>query len=400
MLPNPTQLDFVASPKRSMPQPRRVFALDALRATAAFLVCAQHVRNATLIDYEQISNPNPLQRVIYFSTHLGHEAVMIFFVLSGFLVGGSVLRTAERFRFSEYARARLARLWCVLIPCLGLTWLCDHFLVAYAPDILNGDLADQWHSLPTAGAFDASLSTLLGNTVFLQTVAVPIYGSNGPLWSLANEAWYYALFPLLYFCAIRGGPLRRAVCAAIAFSLLVYMPPIMLALFGVWLMGVSLEFLARLRKPPSWPRLLAAMTALLASLILARLNISSRLPSALPDYLIGISSAWLCLCFLRRDANAPAGATNRFKRLITHLSDISYSLYLSHFPVTLLIVAIALHGRRLSPNWTGMTACVAMLAILLFVAHFMWWAFERHTPKLRGWLGKLSAHLRPTNQLP
>jgi peptidoglycan/LPS O-acetylase OafA/YrhL len=400
MLPKPTQLDYGASPRPSAPEARRVFPLDALRATAALLVCAQHVRNATLIDYEQISNPNPLQRGIYFSTHLGHEAVMIFFVLSGFLVGGSVVRMAERFRFSEYARARLARLWCVLLPCLGLTWLCDHFLLAYAPDVLNGDLADQWHSLPRTGAFDASLSTLLANAVFLQTVAVPIYGSNGPLWSLANEAWYYALFPLLYFCAIRGAPLRRALCAAIACLLLVYMPPIMLALFGVWLMGVSLEFLGRLRKTTSWPRLLAAMLALIASLFLARLNISSRMPSALPDFVIGISSAWLCLCFLRRDATAPARATTRIKHFITHLSDISYSLYLSHFPVTLLIVAIAFHGRRLSPNWTGITACIAMLAVLLFVAHFMWWAFERHTPKLRSWFGKLSAQLRPSNQLP
>lgn len=28
---------------------------------------------------------------------------------------------------------------------------------------------------------------------------VPIFGSNGPLWSLANEFWYYVLFSLAAF---------------------------------------------------------------------------------------------------------------------------------------------------------------------------------------------------------
>jgi peptidoglycan/LPS O-acetylase OafA/YrhL len=35
------------------------------------------------------------------------------------------------------------------------------------------------------------------NAFFLQTIAGPTFGSNGPLWSLAYEWWYYVLFPLV-----------------------------------------------------------------------------------------------------------------------------------------------------------------------------------------------------------
>ena len=40
-------------------------------------------------------------------------------------------------------------------------------------------------------------ATFWGNLVFLQTILVPTYGTNALLWSLANEFWYYMLFPLL-----------------------------------------------------------------------------------------------------------------------------------------------------------------------------------------------------------
>jgi peptidoglycan/LPS O-acetylase OafA/YrhL len=38
---------------------------------------------------------------------------------------------------------------------------------------------------------------LLGNLVFLQAILVPTWGSNGPLWSLAFEFWFYIWFPTL-----------------------------------------------------------------------------------------------------------------------------------------------------------------------------------------------------------
>jgi peptidoglycan/LPS O-acetylase OafA/YrhL len=66
--------------------------------------------------------------VFYLATGLGHQAVMAFFVLSGFLVGGTVVSRAECGQWSwiDYAITRMTRLWMVLLPALLLTAFWDN----------------------------------------------------------------------------------------------------------------------------------------------------------------------------------------------------------------------------------------------------------------------------------
>ena len=107
-----------------------------------------------------------------------------FFVLSGFLVGGSVIRAGERFRLSDYVTARLCRLWVVLIPALLLTLAMETVTVVIAPDALKDVFAQQWHSGPDpSAAYGASLVTFLGNIAFVQKLWVPVFGTNRPLWA-------------------------------------------------------------------------------------------------------------------------------------------------------------------------------------------------------------------------
>lgn len=63
----------------------------------------------------------------YLIARAGHSAVVIFFVLSGYLISGSVFRmfAAGRWSWKRYSLHRLLRLWIVLIPGLMLTALCD-----------------------------------------------------------------------------------------------------------------------------------------------------------------------------------------------------------------------------------------------------------------------------------
>ena len=49
------------------------------------------------------------------------------------------------------------------------------------------------------------LPTLLGNLAFLQDFFARPYGSNGPLWSLSYEFWFYLVFPLLVGAGSVGG---------------------------------------------------------------------------------------------------------------------------------------------------------------------------------------------------
>ena len=98
--------------------PARDFGLDALRLLAAFLVVAEHARAAVFIPWTQLEGGRMLLAPFYALTSMGHEAVMVFFALSGFLVGGQAIRRLRRGTFSarDYALRRLVRLWIVMIP--------------------------------------------------------------------------------------------------------------------------------------------------------------------------------------------------------------------------------------------------------------------------------------------
>src|SRR6185369_3580509 len=112
-------------------------------------------------------------------TGLGNQAVMVFFVLSGFFVGGSILKSGEKFNLAGYSIARLTRLWVVLIPVLLITFLADKFVAANAPEALDGAYYALWNSGPqSAETYSSSATTLLGNVFFLQTILTPVFGTN------------------------------------------------------------------------------------------------------------------------------------------------------------------------------------------------------------------------------
>ena len=86
--------------------------LGLIRGGSALLVIVGHARNFLIVDSAEIINPTLLIKIFYLLTSLHHEAVMAFFVLSGYFVGGSVLGSLKRGHFTwiNYALARLPRL--------------------------------------------------------------------------------------------------------------------------------------------------------------------------------------------------------------------------------------------------------------------------------------------------
>jgi len=87
------------------------------------------------------------------------------------------------------------RLYVVLVPGLlfGFFWDRMGSWLSAARGIYAHSLSDLGPAVPLK---NLTLGTLLGNLLFLQTILCETFGSNGPLWSLANEFWYYALFPV------------------------------------------------------------------------------------------------------------------------------------------------------------------------------------------------------------
>jgi peptidoglycan/LPS O-acetylase OafA/YrhL len=179
-----------------------------------------------------------LLKVLYFFTGLGHEAVIVFFVISGYLVGGlAVIRYPLRgFDLADFAVHRIGRIYTVLVPALllggMLDWLGLRFFNASnlytAPAHLDFVIAN-----------NLNLPTFILNLVNLQAIAGQRLGSNSPLWSLAFEWWYYVIFAAAMTATIRGPVLLRVLSCATLIVIATLMPHFVLIWGLVWLIGMA-----------------------------------------------------------------------------------------------------------------------------------------------------------------
>lgn len=163
--------------------------LDLLRGVASLLVFMGHLR--ALMFLGDITELNNYGKGLFFITGFGHQAVMIFFVLSGFFIVRSVVKLFERneWSFKVYLINRLSRLWLVMIPALIIGGCLDYFGFMYFQNTLV--YQDQIPFLQTLSSLDnLGIEIFFGNFFFLQNICVTTFGSNSPLWSLANEFWY------------------------------------------------------------------------------------------------------------------------------------------------------------------------------------------------------------------
>ena len=370
----------------------RLIWLDLVRGLTALAVCMGHLRAALFQEYGSLLEPSLLNKLFYGATSLGHQAVMVFFVLSGFFVGGNVVRKRADFDMWNYFVARLVRLWVVLFPALALTFVLDAIANLIVPQMLNGAFESIWHSGPKAGVYSASLSTAIANTLFLQELFAPVYGSNSPLWSLANEFWYYVLFPCLALAIgwnnSKSNSLAvRAVYALVALAVLAVLPYDMLKLGAVWLFGVASFIVASKVQVKRRPVVLVAAMALFCFSVVYSKNVtwqSQAMVSA--DMAVGLGFAVLCTTIAAWPPPAQKNEKSPIFKLSTTLSDWSYSLYLTHFPVIVLTVSYLYGTARVAPNLVGIVTFVAWLAALVSIGAAFWYLFERHTVRVRKWL--------------
>ncbi len=151
---------------------------------------------------------------------IGREAVDVFFVLSGFVIGQAAQGRTAR----DYAVSRLARVYSVALPALVLTWVLDGVGRSVRPGLYHGFCCDQG---------GAPVWQMLRNAVFAGNVwsAEVSPGSDIPYWSLGFEAWYYLAFGLMMFLP-RGWGRVGAVGAMVVAG------PGIAVLFPLWLLGV------------------------------------------------------------------------------------------------------------------------------------------------------------------
>lgn len=362
-------------------------ALDLVRGIAAILVCISHWRNLLFVPFGQVHSL-PLAP-LYLVTSCGHEAVVIFFVLSGYLVGGSALKSIRNGKFSwaRYAVHRTVRLEVVLIPGLILCALCDWSGIALgrAPDLyagLSGNaVTGNVHATLTGDAF-------IGNVLFLQQITVPTFGSDGALWSLSYEFWYYLLFPALASAALsNASPLFRITCFIVAVAILALIPLSFTLSFPIWLAGAALAA-AFERIPPASPFIRRA-ACICYSVIFLALSKPELFPSAFRpmlkgtggDYVLAILTVVLLWAIL-------SGATRfgaSLLRVTRATADFSYTLYVVHIPFLTLAASIFVGFGRWNPDATHLAIALTILAFTLGYARLVASFTEMRTHEIRSW---------------
>lgn len=329
--------------------------LESMRGIAALLVAASHVVQApTGPTTELLTHPgvelSTGSRVLYATiVHAvdGLQAVIFFFVLSGFVLTRSLLRepSPSPAQAAEFVIARLFRLYPAIIFAIGS--------FAAASTLLGAPPA---------------LSTILKNMALIST------SLNGVMWSLQLELLAIPVIYVMYLLLLRGT--RLAVIASITISLsLVVMsfdpsihkilgePPLQLFYaftFGCFCAAASGRLASRL----------TPMQANIAIAIFIILFFTARPllgPASTWRFLVNSLSAWAMIYLV---AYGPrASLLNVLDHPIAHwLGKLSFSYYLFHF---LTITPVWNHPEFLA--WLIDTVGLPRpaIALLIFAASTM-----------------------------
>jgi peptidoglycan/LPS O-acetylase OafA/YrhL len=351
--------------------------ISQLRGLAALVVAAAHLRAQVYPGFGTVQNPSLAFQGLAFATGFAYLAVIVFFVLSGWLVGGSLLnRLGTERAITNYAIDRATRLWIVLIPTFGAMLLFGLATAALDPTRLS-----------FAPDNASSVATFFGNLVGLQTILVPEFGGNFPLWSLANETWYYVLFPLLAMLFRTRSTLHRVLILMALAAIVHLLNSAILLYFSIWLLGAAFS---RVRIDCGAFLRWALFLALAATAVAIRMRGKNVITvDSFVQYLLFsvIFVLFLSSMQYKRQRTRSIELASRIGRFF---SEFSFTLYVLHIPLMaafLHFAAPALGNGRLHPN-RPMDLLVYLLLYLGIVvgAYLFHVPFEAKTYRVRDWL--------------
>jgi peptidoglycan/LPS O-acetylase OafA/YrhL len=311
----------------------------------------------------------------------GIVGVIVFFVLSGYLITGVLMRDVERHRKIRYGRFYAHRAF-RLLPALIA------FLGVYAAVELTADVLGD-RSKGIIGY------TLLAGFGYLKDLPLPFDVSMaiGPLWTLAVEEQFYLIWPALLVLALRKNRQGRlvgwaavtvvALMAATVLSMLILAPhlhSLVYALPTTWGLGLIIGSALRLYRLRMFSlfsgrrRRRAALLA--ASAVLAALVFFPKANESPAFFFLGGPLAMVAAAVLVALAASRTQVMPRWTRPLQLLGMVSYAAYLWNY-----IVILWLNGG----STADLPPLVAVLAIVLtlLIAVLSW-----HTAERLGCLGR------------
>jgi peptidoglycan/LPS O-acetylase OafA/YrhL len=334
----------------------RLMFLDGMRALASLYVVLHHC-------VQIYQDPDASPRYEYYAFIpwlLRGRAVAFFMVLSGFCLMIPVAKSGSgglRDRFWAYLKRRIHR----IVPCYYAAVALTLSYVLFVPGMDQASGEFWGRAVPPF-----SVGNLLSHALLLHWLSPQwIYRINPPLWTLGTEWVLYFIFPLILLPIWRRLGLTAVVVAGVVMGFgphvllrktawhFDWACPWLIGLFAIGMAGAVLQLSPKLPKGADAVRRLAVGPFGVAALALSFAALW-RYRVAM-DYLFGLGALWIIFYC---GSPAVGGVTPTFRLLLTNLLQsrplravgrFSYSLYLIHGPVLMLIYR-RIDARGLSAN--------------------------------------------------
>jgi peptidoglycan/LPS O-acetylase OafA/YrhL len=323
--------------------------LDFVRFFAALLVYLYH------------SNQRFLIKSILPMSHFGHSAVIIFFVLSGFVI--AFVTATKETTWSSYSASRISRVFSVALPAIILTIVLDGIGRGLDPTIYASHPYDQF------------LARIVGSLLMLDEVwLISITSfSNTPYWSICYEWWYYVTFAMVMFLP------RRIGWIAAAATLLAIGPKLIL-LAPIWWLGVLLYRWQRLRELSLWTSWSLIILSVVGLVFMETSGVTDRASEGfknwvgadlyreltfskwfISDYILGVL-IFMNFAGVRNVAAAQGKFILVIEKPVRLVANYTFTLYLLHQPLFLFWAAL-IHGDPLGPWYWIMVSLLTLISV-------------------------------------
>ena len=380
MKPDAANAALVRGAAREFSSPR-VFGLDALRAAAILFVLCGH---ASVVLWQHVSP------WFHLCDHGGFYGVELFFVLSGFLIGGILLEAADQLRRPGEVTRFYIRRWFRTLPLFALLLLVNVWL----------ELGLRQHSL--------GLREVLEHAFFLRNFSGAGLSFFLESWSLAVEEWFYLLFPAVLWLALQFTRSfdRAFLSVAAAFFLFStfgrvvsamhpaanwtdHQRQIVLFRFDAIMTGIIAAWIAR-RFPNHWRkcgRIAATIGLVILMIVYVSLwTVRQGIPEPSADTFFARTFRFnlvsLAFALLLPLASTLVVQENFGTASIRRIALWSYSLYLVQLPAIFLLMCYTAVGTWTSPA-LALVAFVLELIVAISLSALFYHGFEARCTKLR-----------------
>ena len=346
--------------------------IDLLRFSSALLVVLCHYRGGFFIEYGLLSSEdkNIFTQFFFFITRLGNEFVLVFFVLSGFLVGGRAMQRIlnNDLDIKSYFIDRFTRIMLPLLASLLFVVVIDVIISQPIP------IRDIVGSL-------FSLQGVLTNSSF-----------NNPLWSLAYEAWFYILIGcIMIICRSKNE--RSVVFAFFIFAICSYIFSKLKTIYLlILLIGTFAFLLPRENKKHLKSKIFILFLLLFIAFVLCQLTSETRSLNFLHFSYLDQKASSIFLAIIASllvhylvIAKPQKKIWIKVESTSSKFSDFSYTLYLTHYPLMYLFSYLGFSKCK-QINFISISYYLIMVLISLVVAYFIYLVSEKQTSVVKRYI--------------